>query len=60
MDRELTAVEQAQEPTVTLTYVPYQGGPDTKAGYLGYYQRDGKVWAWLSEEGQLTFAVDLI
>lgn len=60
MERELTAIEQAQQPTIELAYVPYEGGAEKSAGYLGYYERDGKVWAWMDEYGHLTYAVDLI
>lgn len=60
MERELTAIEQAQQPTIELTYVPYEGGAEKSAGYLGYYERDNKVWAWLGEDGSYTYAVDLI
>lgn len=43
--------------TVTLSYVAYE---QVAAGYVGYYIKDGKVWAWVDEAGELTYSVDLI
>lgn len=60
MQRELTEIEKALPTVIELTYVPYENAPEKKAGYLGYYEKDDKVWAWLAEDGTLTYAVDLI
>jgi hypothetical protein len=30
------------------------------AGYIGYWEANGKVFAWLAEDGTITYAVDLI
>lgn len=30
------------------------------AGYVGWYEANNKVFAWVHEDGSLTYAVDLI
>lgn len=30
------------------------------AGYVGWWEANGKVFAWLAEDGKITYAVDLI
>jgi hypothetical protein len=60
MQRELTEIEKALPPVVELVYVAYENAPEKKAGYLGYYEKDDKVWAWVDENGKFTYAVDLI
>lgn len=43
--------------TIELTYVSYD---QPAAGYVGYYEKDGKVWAWVDENGDYTYSIDLL